>query len=84
MLVRLKIYQLVDKATFNEFIMRICALDEEHQVYNLIWQKFSGSIRLLLDNKYIFSHFGISIMEKFQKLNGKKRFFLLKISYFML
>ena len=63
-----------DKATFNEFIMRICALDEEHQVYNLIWQKFSGSIRLLLDNKYIFQPFWDFHNGKFQKLNGKSVF----------
>ena len=52
--------QVGDKASFNEFIMRICALDENHQIYDLIWQKFSGSIRLLLDNQYIFQFNSLS------------------------
>lgn len=67
-----------DKATFNEFIMRICALDEEHQVYNLIWQKFSGSIRLLLDNKYIFQPFWDFHNEKISETEWEKAFFLAK------
>lgn len=49
--------QLGNKAAFNEFTMRICALDKNHQIYDLIWQKFSSSIRLLLDNRYIFQPF---------------------------
>lgn len=67
-----------DKATFNEFIMRICALDEEHQVYNLIWQKFSGSIRLLLDNKYIFQPFWDFHNGKISETEWEKAFFLAK------
>ncbi|OOR98795.1 hypothetical protein B0187_07760 [Haemophilus paracuniculus] len=46
-----------DRAIFNEFLLRICALDEEQKIYNLTWKKFSGSIRLLLDNPYIFQPF---------------------------
>ena len=67
-----------DKATFNEFIMRICALDEEYQVYNLIWQKFSGSIRLLLDNKYIFQPFWDFHNGKISETEWEKAFFLAK------
>ena len=67
-----------DKATFNEFIMRICALDEEHQVYNLILQKFSGSIRLLLDNKYIFQPFWDFHNGKISETEWEKAFFLAK------
>ena len=67
-----------DKATFNEFIMRICALDEEHQVYNLIWQKFSGSIRLLLDNKYIFQPFWDFHNGKISETEWENAFFLAK------
>ncbi|HDR1021648.1 TPA: hypothetical protein QB352_000891 [Pasteurella multocida] len=46
-----------DKATFNEFLLRICAFDDEKQIYNLVWKKFSQSIRLLLDNKFVFQPF---------------------------
>lgn len=46
-----------DRATFNEFLLRICAFDKDKIIYNLVWQKFSQSIRLLLDNKYVFQPF---------------------------
>lgn len=46
-----------DRAIFNEFLVRICTFDKERVIYNLVWKKFSDSIRLLLDNKYIFQSF---------------------------
>ncbi len=46
-----------DRAIFNEFLARICTFDKERVIYNLVWKKFSDSIRLLLDNKYIFQSF---------------------------
>lgn len=46
-----------DKATFHEYLLRICSFDDNHQIYDLIWQKFSGAIRLLLDNPFIFQPF---------------------------
>lgn len=70
--------QLGDKATFNEFIGRICAFDEDHQLYDLIWQKFSGSIRLLLDNQYIFQSFWDFHNGKISKEEWEKEFFLAK------
>lgn len=46
-----------DRATFNEFLLRICAFDEEKTIYHLVWEKFSQSIRLLLDNQFVFQPF---------------------------
>lgn len=46
-----------DKATFHEYLLRICAFDHHHKVYDLIWKKFSGAIRLLLDNPFVFQAF---------------------------
>lgn len=48
---------LGDKKLSHEFLYRICDCDETHRVYNLIWEKFPQSIRLLLDNKYVFQPF---------------------------
>ncbi|MPY71776.1 MAG: hypothetical protein GEU92_17030 [Alphaproteobacteria bacterium] len=33
------------------------ALDAERRIYNAIWQSFSGPIRLLMNNKYVFNPF---------------------------
>lgn len=46
-----------DRANFNEFLLKICALDEEKRVYNLAWTTFSQSIRMLLDNQFVFQPF---------------------------
>lgn len=70
--------QLGEKAAFNEFIVRICTLDENHQIYDLIWQKFSGSIRLLLDNQYIFQPFWDFHNGKISEMEWEKAFLLAK------
>ena len=46
-----------DKSTFREFLQRVCHLDKNKVLYNLIWQTFSGHIRVLLDNHYTFQFF---------------------------
>lgn len=50
--------QINDKQTFQEFLFQVCHLDEsEKRIYDLIWNRFSGSIRLLLDNRYVYQAF---------------------------
>lgn len=46
-----------DKSLFIEFLYRICQLDKNQEIYHLIWHTYSGSIRVLLDNKYTFQPF---------------------------
>ncbi|NEN76314.1 hypothetical protein F9B74_08260 [Pelistega sp. NLN82] len=49
--------KLSEKIAFNELIFRICEFDKNQKIYHLIWHTFSGSIRTLLDNPYIFQPF---------------------------
>ncbi len=46
-----------ESKTFSKFIEKLLELDKEHSFYNLIWTEFSTSIRLLLDNKFVFQPF---------------------------
>ncbi|MEX5426501.1 hypothetical protein WCE12_09440 [Acinetobacter radioresistens] len=46
-----------DKGTFVEFINRICYLDSQQNIYHAVWDKFSGSIRILLNNQFTFQSF---------------------------
>ncbi|KQX40915.1 hypothetical protein ASE71_10730 [Ensifer sp. Root954] len=46
-----------EKATYADFFARLVYLDQEKRVYKAIWHQFSGPIRLLLANKYVFSPF---------------------------
>jgi len=46
-----------EKHTYKEFLEKILKHDQKEYVYNAIWNEFSGSVRNLLDNKFIFSSF---------------------------
>lgn len=46
-----------DKAAFTAFLQKLCDLDTSRRIDDLIWKEFSGSIRTLLDNPYVFHLF---------------------------
>jgi hypothetical protein len=46
-----------ERSAFDGYFSKIIDLDGSQIVYNAIWHKFSDSIRLLLENKYIFQAF---------------------------
>jgi len=46
-----------DKVTFTAFLQKLCDLDASKRIDDLIWKVFSGSIRTLLDNPYVFHLF---------------------------
>lgn len=39
---------------FRRYLKRIITLDKQGQIYTLLWEHYSGAIRLLLDNQYVF------------------------------
>jgi len=49
--------QLSEQKVFSDFLKRLCELDKERLLDQLVWSEFTGSIRMLLDNKYIFKPF---------------------------
>lgn len=46
-----------DRAIFIEFLTKVCQYDKDKVLYDLIWHKFSGNIRTMLDNRYVFAAF---------------------------
>jgi hypothetical protein len=42
---------------FSLFLNKLVELDKDGELYSLLWAEFSTSIRLLLDNKYVFPPF---------------------------
>lgn len=46
-----------EQATFGNFLNRLAELDIHNKLYNLVWQEFASSIRLLLANKYVYAGF---------------------------
>lgn len=49
--------QFGERSAFEAYFRKIINLDADNVIYDAIWQKFSGSIRVLLDNRYVFQPF---------------------------
>lgn len=43
--------------SFKAFLEKLCALDKAGRFDALVWREFSGSIRVLLDNPFVFNSF---------------------------
>jgi hypothetical protein len=50
-------YRLAEQETFRGFLQKLHDIDGRARLEALVWKEFSKSIRLLLDNKYIFQDF---------------------------
>ena len=46
-----------ERKLFQGFLGRLIDSDSEQLLYTLVWDKFPGAIRLLIDNKYVFQPF---------------------------
>jgi hypothetical protein len=46
-----------EKKAFGMFLQKLVDLDADEVLYKLIWTEFSGSVRLLLDNRFVFEPF---------------------------
>ena len=48
---------LTEKKRFKDFISRLVLLDKQELFFKLLWFKFSGPVRLLIDNKFAYKQF---------------------------
>ena len=46
---------LREHEVIEAFIERLCALDDKNRLSGLVWNEFPNAIRVLLDNKYVFT-----------------------------
>ncbi len=46
-----------ERDAFADYFGKIVRLDSEKRIYNAIWQRFSGPIRTLMQNRYVFNPF---------------------------
>ncbi len=46
-----------ERRLFQGFLRRLIDSDSEELLYSLVWDQYSGAIRLLIDNKYVFQPF---------------------------
>jgi len=50
-------HRFTEQETFRNFIDRLCDLDSNNNLSNLVWTEFTSSIRVLLANKFVFQPF---------------------------
>ena len=46
-----------ERERFDQFFAALVDMDAGNRIYNVIWERFSQEIRLLMDNKYVFAPF---------------------------
>ena len=50
-------YDFTEQEVFRHFIDRLVALDREQLLFDTVWSEFSGPVRVLLDNPFVFKPF---------------------------
>jgi hypothetical protein len=63
---------LTERKQFNDFISKLVSHDHEKRFYNLLWQKFSGPVRLIIQNEFIYKPFWDA--QRGENVNWKKQF----------
>lgn len=61
-----------ERAAFVEYFSPLVVLDRDQRIYKALWQRFSGPVRLLMENRYVFFpfwqyHNGIDGFEDWQE-----------------
>jgi len=46
-----------ERGAFSAYFDALVDLDRDHRIYNSVWERFPHEIRLLLNNRYVFSPF---------------------------
>ena len=46
-----------ERDRFGDFAGRLAKLDSENRLYNMLWNKFTGPVRLLIENQYVYGPF---------------------------
>ena len=59
---------------FKRFLLAIVRNDGDRTIYNIVWQQYSGPIRVLLDNRYVFRPFWSSVWGVDKDESWERRF----------
>lgn len=63
---------LTEKKRFKEFIGKLVEYDGKDLFFNLLWHKFSGPVRLLIDNQFAYKQFWDA--ERGEKIDWQRLF----------
>ena len=48
---------LNERDRFAGFIDKLISQDTDSRIYNLLWNTYSGAVRMLIENKYVYGPF---------------------------
>ncbi|RUO39888.1 hypothetical protein CWE15_09050 [Aliidiomarina taiwanensis] len=63
-----------ERDVYGQFFERLVGYDTKRKLYNLVWSQYSGSIRTLLNNKYVFQPYWDDVNDKEHDLGWEERF----------
>ena len=66
--------RLSEQATFRAFLQKLVELDRSGLVEGLVWTEFPNSIRVLLDNRFVFADFWFFQNGTLAEADWKRRF----------
>ena len=58
---------------FTDFFRRVLSADRDNRIRDTVWNDFSGSVRLLLDNKYVYWRFWKNVFSRGSDYKNWKR-----------
>lgn len=70
-----------ERSSFQDYFGHLVALDGDKRIYNALWQRFAGPVRLLMSNRYVYNPFwlhqnGINGFEDWEaRFRASARFF---------
>ena len=56
-------FYLAEKEKFGKFLYEIVRRDKDEIIQNILWKQYTGPVRILLRNKYVFKPFWESVRE---------------------
>jgi hypothetical protein len=66
--------RLPEQRVFEKFLQKLVDLDKDDVLYELIWTEFSSSIRVLLDNRFVYQPFWDFHNDQISEEQWKSRF----------
>ena len=53
----LRATEIQERARFGSFVDKLVECDEGHRLYSILWHKFSGPVKMLIENQYVYAPF---------------------------
>lgn len=67
-------YRSSEQKQFSRFLDRLCELDQNKSLDKVVWEEFPSSIRVLLNNKYVFREFWMYQRQEISEQEWQEKF----------